>query len=306
MRVVEQAPAKVNLFLGVEPRIVSGKHLLTSVFTTISVYDTLTFDIEQGPALDSDAVTLDMTAAARVVLPDISADDNVVLQAVRAFISKFGHESVPAQKFHITLEKRIPAQAGMGGGSSDAAATLKVLARLSGMEQTAPELLEVARKLGADIPFFLFGGCVLMDGFGDSFVERLTLPQTDLVLAKPACGVSASEVYRAFDELAPAVPDSAVLLAALRGGAEKAALCEGMENNLEPVLRKMLVEIANIERLLAACPRVIRTMLSGSGTVVFGVCEDIQAAQLAAGSMRGQGYWACAARTVQEELTGAY
>ncbi len=188
MRYCEQAPAKLNLSLAVEPRIVAGKHPLTSIFVTIDLCDTLIFDFEEGVRLAPDALDFELNVSAQLgrcaaeIEHELGAshEDNLVLKAVRLFLETFGAEVIPARQLAITLEKGIPLQAGLGGGSSDAAAALRVLARVAGLEPTAPALLEVARELGADVAFFLHGGCALMTGFGDELVEHLPVPHLDL------------------------------------------------------------------------------------------------------------------------------
>jgi len=298
MRLVEEAPAKLNLFLGVQPCIVDGKHPLTSVFTTISLHDVLTFDFMEGGSLSLDAVTLETDSSTL----DIPPDENIVMRAVQAFDEAFGLARIPALQLHISLEKRIPVQAGLGGGSSDAAATLKVLARISdivsGIDPTTPELLEVARRLGADVPFFLYGACVHMGGFGDEFIERLALPVLDLVLVKPTRGISTAEVYRVFDEQAHETPSSDSFIAELQKGASVQALCEAMANNLESAAINLLSEIAVIKQRLESSGGVIRAMLAGSGSTVFCICENSKAAEQIAADMLNEGYWAIATTTL--------
>ena len=375
---VEQSRAKLNLLLAVEPKIVQGKHPLTSVFVTISLHDTLTFDFKEGRQSGMDDsccnlddpqsgdcahnkteglcngisrqdfplrltnVTLEVTTAPDIEALDLAAKDNIVMRATEAFFAKF-NPVIPAQRLDIHLEKRIPSQAGLGGGSSNAAATLRALARITGIEPTAPELLDVARTLGADVPFFLFGGCVHMRGFGDEFVQRLPLPQLDLVLVKPIGGVSTKEAYRVFDEmdaldnpdtpndsetmpasqallsqprtpscicvnhrsiapqallLQPRIPSATPLIVALQENAFVRSITKAMANNLEPAASYLLKEIANMKQLLSSKPGVIHAMLTGSGSTIFGVCEDAASAQQAANDFRSQGYWACAATTI--------
>ena len=300
MRLVEYAPAKVNLFLGVQPGIVDGRHLLTSVFSTIALFDKMTFDFEEGTSLDNNAVTLEIPEDHTTASINLPLDENIVMQAVKVFLSTFGAEAVPAKSLHIRLEKQIPTQAGLGGGSSDAAATLKALAHVAGVDSTATALFECARSIGSDVSFFLCGGCAHMDGFGDKLVEQLVLPELDLVLAKPTEGVSTREVYRAFDELAPAaaVPDSAALITALRKGADVLGLTAAMANNLEPVSIKLLSTIADIKQHFDRSPGVIHSMISGSGSTVFGICRDAEAARQFAEYMMELGYWACATTTL--------
>ena len=312
-RHTEYAPAKINLFLKVKPQMLDGKHLLESIFTTISLYDSLTFDFEGKGPLAIDAVSLETSAPAHMAF-ELAADKNIVMRAVSLFISTFGGKMIDAKRLHIRLEKRIPVQAGLGGGSTDAAAALKVLARAANIDKTTPELLRIACLLGADVPFFLYGGCAFMGRFGDKLIESLPCPTLDLALVKPAEGISTAKVYRAFDEQKPggsggvktaaadsappaAAADSSPLIAALRNGAPAHELSKLMANNLEPVATSMLNDITIIKRHLDAMPGVVKTMLAGSGPTVFAVCEDAGTAQRVAESLAKLGYWSCAVKT---------
>ena len=347
MRVQEtvHVPAKLNLFLGVQPRIIDGKHPLTSVFTTISLCDTLTFnfDTDAAASLSSETVTLDMIAESEVLSSGFDADKNIVLSAVRMFEDVFGLSQIAARSLHITLEKRIPMQAGLGGGSSDAASTLEVLARHANIDKTSPKLIELARELGADVPFFLYGGCALMGGFGDELLEELPQPCLHVVLVKPVEGVSTGAVYQAFDELFMSsakgeglekagdlermenpesvedpekledleraedpeksegqlteLLDHTPLVKALKSGCDVYAICNAMDNNLEPASHKVLNKIAIIQGLLNESPEVIKTMLAGSGSVIFGVCADAVSTNRVAERFTTQGYWAHTAVT---------
>ncbi|MDR2713923.1 MAG: 4-(cytidine 5'-diphospho)-2-C-methyl-D-erythritol kinase [Coriobacteriales bacterium] len=324
----EYAPAKLNLFLGVEPRIVDGKHPLTSVFTTIDLCDVLHFDFgddgesAQDAVLTPEAVSFELAPTPEAESLDLALSDNLVMKAVQAFFASFETTNeetattavnastapaaprIPASHLHITLEKHIPSQAGLGGGSSDAATTLRVLARSAGLDPTSPEIIRIAQTLGADVPFFLYGGCVLMKGFGDEFVERLPVPPLDIVLVKPSTGSSTKEIYNAFDEQKPEVFDATPFVEVLR---DTCGLClprqvaKEMRNNLESVCHKLLTETANIKNTLDEYEGVLNSMLTGSGSVVFAVCSDALAAAQIAQDLAEHGYWTCATTTVRPD-----
>ena len=295
MRVIAQAPAKLNLLLAVEPRIVNGKHPLVSVFTTIGLSDTLVFDFEKG----ADAPTLEVHYAQGIDAFDITPEENTVLRAAQTFASIFENDAFPVglEHPHITLEKRIPHQAGLGGGSSDAAAVLRVLAQIAGVDLKAHKLVECARGIGADVPFFLTQGCALMTGFGDELKEILPMPHLEIVIVKPAEGVSTKEVYRAFDELRNMVPVCEPLVDALKGGAAAPDLSAAMTNNLEAASIKMLNTIAIIKEEMNRCEGVIHAMMAGSGSAVFGICDHASRAQQVSAHFAEKGYWTCATTT---------
>ena len=307
MRHIERAHAKLNLLLAVQPCIVDGKHLLTSVFLNIGLHDTLTFDFEAGSSLSSEAVSYEFVTALQVGIFDCALENNMVVKAVRLFLETFGAKAIPAKQLHILLDKQIPLQAGLGGGSSDAAAVLRMLTRLANMQPTMPALIKLAQRLGADVPFFLHGGCAHMGGFGDELIECLPVPQLDLVLVKPAQGISTKELYQSFDRdfgaRSTPIPDSAPLVAALREGSSRQVLSDAMANNLEPAAIKLLNEIAIIKQELEEAPGVLRALVTGSGSTVFGVCENAATAQQVAKDMADQGYWSCVTSSINSEVS---
>jgi 4-diphosphocytidyl-2-C-methyl-D-erythritol kinase len=323
MNITVEAPAKLNLLLAVEPRIVNGKHPLCSVFTTLALHDTLVFSVD-APTLDPqdppplDAkhsgvphvalpvpaeVSMELLYAKGMVPLALAPHDNIVMRAVHAFVECFGRSVPvsPSTQMHITLKKRIPYQAGLGGGSSDAAATLRVLAGLAGVALSDPTLLDCARSLGADVAFFLMQGCALMQGFGDVRTKNLPVPLLHLVLVKPAAGLCTQGVYQAFDELSSPVPPHEPLVEALERGAASAELATHMANNLEPASIKMLNEIANIREEMLRCEGLLHAMMAGSGSAVFGVCESAASAEAAAAHFREKAYWACATTTCADD-----
>jgi len=181
VRVVERAPAKINLALEVVRRRPDGYHDLVTVFQTVDLADELTFE----PA---DALTLVCDD------PELSTEDNLVLRAARRL--------APDRAARITLTKRIPVAAGLGGGSADAAAGLRGLRRLWGLHTTEGELLEHAAALGADVPFLLRGGTALAEGVGERIEALPALQEGWAVLHTPEAG-PADKTARAFKALRP-------------------------------------------------------------------------------------------------------
>jgi 4-diphosphocytidyl-2-C-methyl-D-erythritol kinase len=162
------APAKLNLFLHITGRRADGYHLLQSVFMLIDWQDTLHFERRSGGQIDREDLT--------VALPK----DDLITKAARLLQTETGC----AWGAHISVQKEIPAQAGMGGGSSDAATCLLALNRLWGLGLSIQQLATVGVKLGADVPFFLHGHNAWVEGIGDK-MNPLLLPHAQFVVIKP-------------------------------------------------------------------------------------------------------------------------
>ena len=176
------APAKLNLFLHITGQRPDGYHLLQSVFMLIDWCDTLHFERRAGAALSREDLT------------DPLPGDDLTLRAARALQQATGC----TQGAHIGIHKRIPVQAGMGGGSSDAATTLMALNRLWGLKLAEPQLRSVALGLGADVPFFLCGRNAWVEGIGDIITpleNAWQLPQARFAVVKPEAGLETKEIF---------------------------------------------------------------------------------------------------------------
>ena len=244
------APAKLNLFLHITGRRADGLHLLQSVFMLIDWCDTLHFEVRA----DGQITRSDVGAASADRLP---AED-LTVRAARALQRACG---TPLGA-HISLEKRIPSQAGMGGGSSDAASCLLALQRLWGVKLPRQELLAIALKLGADVPFFLSGGHAWVEGVGE-LVTPISLPPADFLVIKPPEGLST-----------PAIFGSALLkrdseTATIQGfAANNPAQIFGFgRNDLQPVAKALCPQIAQSLDWLSA--QQLDGRMTGSGSAVF-------------------------------------
>jgi 4-diphosphocytidyl-2-C-methyl-D-erythritol kinase len=172
------APAKLNLFLHVTGRRADGYHLLQSAFMLIDWCDVLHFELRPGKALS------------REDLGDPLPADDLVLRAARALQAA----APDAQGAHIGIEKRIPTQAGLGGGSSDAASCLLALNRLWGLRLPLPQLAKIGLALGADVPFFLGGRNAWVEGVGEQ-LSPIELPAARFVVAKAPGGLETARVF---------------------------------------------------------------------------------------------------------------
>ena len=179
------APAKLNLFLHITGRRSDGYHLLQSVFMLIDWCDTLHFELRSS------------THISRADLGSTLPADDLTLRAARALQTATGC----TQGAHLSVLKRIPAQAGMGGGSSDAASTLLALNRLWKLKLSLPELGRIGLTLGADVPFFLYGHNAWIEGIGEHITPLKNanqLPPARFVVVKPSAGLATKEIFSSF------------------------------------------------------------------------------------------------------------
>lgn len=279
VRITVAAPAKVNLRLRVGPREPSGFHAIDTLFCSLHLADSVV--VRPG---DAPAPTLTLGHAPPLTaLPDMGPlEDNLAYRAARAFMDRAGLATGP----EIRVVKRIPTGGGLGGGSSDAAAVLRGLARLNPGAVPAGDLLELGTALGSDVPFFVRGAPLARGtGRGERLAPLPALPARAVVVAIPDFPVSTADAFAWLDEDRPdttAVPDrpghDATELDWETVAAEAANDFEG------PVFRRhpRLAELKDGLRDHGARP----ALLAGSGSTVFGVFEDRKAAHAAVQALR--------------------
>jgi 4-diphosphocytidyl-2-C-methyl-D-erythritol kinase len=291
--ITQQARAKLNLLLSVTPELVAGKHLLTTVFTAISLADTLAFTFDDTRPRE---VTIEVTSVPGVVPLDIPTRQNIVYAAVET-MERLCNRLLRGH-LHVAISKHIPHQGGLAGGSTDAAATLRVIADLWGLSPCDPVLEAAARALGADVAFFLHGGCALMGGSGEKLLRHLPQPALDLVLVKPAEGISTSEAYRVFDADPPPAPSAEHLVRLLgEPDVHPERVAAALANNLYPAACTLMPTLKALVADVEAQPGIHAALLTGSGSAVFGVCTDARAAAETARHFEEQGYWSLACTT---------
>ena len=244
------APAKLNLFLHVTGQRPDGYHLIQSVFMLVDWCDTLHFELRQDGQISRSDVSSDL--AEPLPLEDLT------LRAAKALQQASG----TSLGVHISLEKRIPSQAGMGGGSSDAASCLLALQRLWGVKLAHSELLAIALRLGADVPFFLSGGHAWVEGVGER-ITPIALPTADFLVVKPAQGLSTQAIF----STSKLKRDSET--ATILGFAANAygPVFEFGRNDLQPVALEICPQIAQSLDWLSA--RHLKGRMTGSGSAVF-------------------------------------
>jgi 4-diphosphocytidyl-2-C-methyl-D-erythritol kinase len=278
------APCKVNLTLDVGPRRADGYHDLDSVVATFSPADELTVRVRPGPR----GVTLTCDD------PSLPTDArNLVYRAARAFLAHFACDE--AVEITVHLAKRIPAQAGLGGGSSDAAATLRALDRLFPQAATPDALLDIAAGIGSDVPLFLgpSDGGARLRGRGERIAPLpVALPALHGVLLRPGVGVPTGPAYALLDALPGRQPGDATgrLLAALQAGGGLAGLGAAMGNDFEAAVLPAFPPVAEAHRA-AQEAGALRALLCGSGSAVFVLARDRDHARSLAKALHGRFPW---------------
>jgi len=283
------APAKVNLFLGVGALRGDGYHEVTTVMHALSLHDVL--HIDYFPESDG-GLCVELECHAREGLEDLEIDteDNLAVRAIRLLAQKLGRDQGQGhnETFRIRIEKHIPFEAGLGGGSSNAAAALVGAAHFWGVEPAAPEVIAAASELGSDVCFFLYGGCVCLTGTGEKYSHRLDPMKGSVVLVKPDKGVSTREAYRVFDKEPPPIPADVAQSATTVQRAQEVPLF----NNLAPAAESLCLELASVRAWLEDQPGVESVLLCGSGAASFAVCENFDAACKIVAAAQLQGWWA--------------
>ncbi len=262
LRLTVRAHAKVNLDLRVFGTRADGYHELRTVFQSIELHDTLTCSERPGPfAIKSRTASLPLDPS------------NLVWKAAAALWKVLGRPGEPSDTL-VTIEKMIPMEAGLGGGSADAAASLLAFARLWGGAPVSL-LREVAATIGSDIPFFLSGGTALGLGRGEEIYPLVDLPVHWVVIVRPAFGVSTAEAYNWYDEDRTAgLKEPRELQVLPVPWPSRAAQ---MVNDLEPPVMRRHPEITDIKAALKDGGAVASSM-SGSGSAVFGLFRTRAAA----------------------------
>ncbi len=270
--IVEIASAKVNLFLHVTGRRPDGYHVLDSLAVFAAIGDEIRVARDEGLWLELDGPFGD---GLRTV------PDNLVMRAARALAAERG---VPARA-HIALAKNLPVASGLGGGSADAAATLRALARLWQIEPASHGL---ATSLGADVPVCLRRRAARMGGIGEILTPAPDLPECGILLINPGVHVATPDVFRArHGEFSPVarLPSGWADVFAM------AADLSRLTNDLEAPAIALCPEIAEVLAALRHLPGCALARMSGSGATCFGLFADAHAATQAAETLRRTDWW---------------
>ena len=277
--VAEFAPAKINLSLHVTGRRADGYHLLDSLVIFADAGDRVTAAPAARPGLS-------VTGPRAAGIP--AGEDNLVLRAARLF---------GAPGVAIALDKRLPAEAGLGGGSSDAAATIRALARMGFHPEDPGNFDAAVARLGADVPVCLAARPLRMEGVGERLSPAPALPPAGIVLVNPGVALATRDVFAALGgrfgaPMPHALPE---------GFADAAALAAWLRletrNDLEPAALSLAPVVGDVLAALAATPGCLLARMSGSGASCFGLYADRAGAEAAAAALEAAnpGWWVRAA-----------
>lgn len=277
--------AKINLSLDVTGKREDGYHNIESIFQSVGIYDTLTVSKLKTSGIliscDTPGVPCDKT--------------NIVYKAAEVF---FRHTGIKCG-VGIHIEKRIPSQAGLGGGSSDGAGVLYALNMIFDTGLEGKKLTELGGKVSADTAFFTLGGTAYAEGIGDDIHSIRYIPKADLVIAKGSSGISTPEAYKKIDALSePHHPETAKLVRAIEKGKflSKCHLCENIFENVTDN-----ADVTNIKKIMLQ-NGALNSVMSGSGSAVFGIFPDREKAVACAEKLSAVYPFAVYCRAVPESI----
>lgn len=267
-RINSKARAKVNLGLDVCRRLENGYHEVKMIMQTVDIYDELEFIKRKDPDI---ILSVDSNDS----LGDIS--NNLIFRAAKLMKEYYSIK----EGIEIYLKKNIPVAAGMAGGSTDAAATMLAMNEIFELGQTKEQLMNLALRLGADIPFCIMGGTALAEGIGEKLTPLQAPPQAYVLIAKPPIMVSTKDVYENLhvDELEKH-PDIDGMVVALKEG-NLNGITDRMENVLETVTVGLYPVIEEIKQFMKE-HGAVNALMSGSGPTVFGIYNEKEYAEAAA------------------------
>lgn len=270
MQISINAHAKINLFLDIVSLREDSYHNILSVMQTVTLHDVITLDYDSNADR-----SIEIVCNAKGIPCD---ERNLAYKAADMLLEE--------GCLRIAIEKNIPSEAGLAGGSADAAATLIGLNELLGNRYSLDELKTMGKKLGADVPFCIEGGSCIVEGIGEKMTKCSAMPDFPLVIARMGEGMSTPTAYRKldgkFDKFKNYSPKSD-MMEHLLGSDESTSLsdyCKGLYNIFEEVVepeRPAITTIKDILRQSGACG----TLMTGSGTAVFGIFENEKAARSA-------------------------
>jgi 4-diphosphocytidyl-2-C-methyl-D-erythritol kinase len=261
-----KAPAKINLTLDILGKRPDGYHNVAMVMQTVSLYDTVTVDVVDG---EGDSIEVACPA-----YPDVPCDEsNIVCKAARAF---YKYSEVKPRPLSIRVDKEIPTQAGLAGGSSDGAAVVLALNQLFETRLSMKEMAEICSRFGSDVPFCLLGGTMLATETGTTLKKLAAMPKCDIVICKPELSVSTAEAYARCDARPPkgfVYTDELVKRLYSR---DIRGLSTCLYNEFEQVMA--LDEINEIKRMMLN-EKALGASMSGSGSAVYAIFNNEKKAQ---------------------------
>ncbi len=303
MRIVQETPAKVNLFLRMDGKREDGYHLLFSAMQTIAIYDTIKVEVQ--PSMDIRRPDILFTSNCPFLTND--PKKNTAVKAAKLFLETMDE----CYQISIELDKRIPSQAGLGGGSSDGAAVLLALDELFPGRVSEEQLLSMATRIGADVPFFLKKGTMLCEGVGEIMTDLPDFSHIPMLILKPNAGVSTPRCYAKFDELNLPTISTNEKFAIIQSiqqeinvptAIDRARYCSPLWKNDLQI--PAMTEVPCMQEGLDLMERsgAFFSSMSGSGSALFGLFEkEEQIDQLLSSHsisvLREAGWWVCKTMT---------
>ncbi|MBQ3284367.1 MAG: 4-(cytidine 5'-diphospho)-2-C-methyl-D-erythritol kinase [Ruminococcus sp.] len=273
MKATVKAPAKINLTLDIVGKRADGYHDVAMVMQTVSLYDTVTVETTDGEGIEVSCPAY----------PDVPTDDsNIVCKAAKAFFQTTGVQPKPLK---ITIDKVIPTQAGLAGGSSDGAAVVLALNQLFETHLKMEEMADICARFGSDVPFCLLGGTMFATGTGTTLKKLRSMPSCYIVICKPEVCVSTAAAYAACDAREPKgflYTDELIKRLYSR---DIRGLATCLYNEFEQVME--LPEINEIKKLMLSA-KALGASMSGSGSAVYAIFLDKKKAEKCANILKGK------------------
>lgn len=267
-----RAYAKINLILSVGDKRADGYHEIKSFMQNVDLYDTLTLTHTENGKIT-------ITSDHKYIPCD---ERNLTYKAADSFFKAAG---IDCDGLNIHIKKYIPVGAGLGGGSSDAAAVLRAMNIIYDTGFSREELANIGAQIGADVPFFIYGGARYAHGIGEILTDAPQMPNAAILIVKPRFSVSTPKAYTAFDSFGPqpAADTDAVRLSLENGDIN--SLCSSLSNSLQSPVEAMYPQIAQIRTKLIQLG-ADGALMSGAGSAVFGIFRDKKKALSASNLMR--------------------
>ena len=270
MQEIEKAPAKINVCLNVVRKREDGYHDMEMVMTPIDLADRLSFSLEEeGIAVDSNSSSMPLN------------EKNIVYKTAQLVKNTYDVKSGVS----IYIEKAIPIAAGLGGGSADAAATLRALNRLWGLDRSLEELADLGEKIGADVPFCVYGQTAFVTGKGEKVKPLASFPPCWVIIVKPPKGISSWTVFKDLkvDDL-PYYPIDKMVQSINKGEYKESVACAG--NALEGQAKKQNPSIEVIKNKMLKFG-ADTALMSGTGPTVFGLTKSYSKAKRMMNGLKG-------------------
>ena len=258
MRLTVLAPAKLNLFLDITGKRSDGYHIINTVMQSVTLYDDVTVSNDSGSDI-------------KIWCSDMEIPCDETNTTYKAVVEFFQYTELPPTGISVKIKKRIPSQAGLAGGSTDAAAVLTALNELFDTHLSKHQLAEIAEEIGADVPFCIYGGTMSAGGIGTILNPLPDMPECYIVIVKPEIRISTREAYEKSDAVGyEKVRNSDGMVDGICNG-NLIAIGRSLYNKFEEIVA--LDEVAAIKKIMKRY-NAVGACMTGSGSAVFGIFES--------------------------------